>query len=265
MICMFHRTCGKPIAALWRVLPCILAVIAFLAFPIEAHADNETEMTGGFNPVVLNSGEDSDAAGAAGAGNAADAAEPERQANTDGSSSETGLQDEVATESQPSSSTSSQPGSKSPGIRLDDGSVVSVDEGGNLVLVDPSGAVRTIDDSHRYTVEEHGGGAVIIRGDDGVEVDVRGSSVSFTDADGGQVVVDATSGDASDGQAATTSSGMSASGAATSGEGETELSDESEVATQDQGISYVPFAVGGVIVAAAVAGLAFWRLKRRNR
>ena len=78
------------------------------------------------------------------------------------------------------------------GIRMGDGSLVTVDDEGNLVLVDAEGLERVLDDSRSYERMTRPDGTVAIVNDAGDEVVVAdGSKVSFSDAEGRQVVVDA--------------------------------------------------------------------------
>ena len=115
---------------------------------------------------------------------------------TDGNGNTT-VQDGDATE--PSQGSSSDDASQAPsssgnelGIRTGDGSLVTVDDEGNLVLVNKGGAERVLDDSRSYEHMTRSDGTVSIVNDVGDEVVVAdGSKVSFSDVEGRQVVVDA--------------------------------------------------------------------------
>jgi hypothetical protein len=89
------------------------------------------------------------------------------------------------------------------GIRLDDGSVVTIGEGGDLVLVRTSGGTQTLDADREYELKEKSGGKVVIKSDDGASVSVDGGVVSVVEKDGDAVVVyDATKDAAGDAGAA---------------------------------------------------------------
>ena len=71
------------------------------------------------------------------------------------------------------------------GIRMDDGSLVTTDDQGNLVFVDGrTGAERVLDDSRTYISTKGPDGQPVITGEDGSSVTVQaGRIISFTKAD----------------------------------------------------------------------------------
>lgn len=140
------------------------------------------------------------------------------------------------------------------GLRADDGSLVAVDDEGHLVLVDASGTERVLDDSRTYRRTSHEDGTLAIVDDAGGEVVVAdGSKVSFSDAEGRQVVVDAALG-------VTTVADEGGS----YGHEEVEVGDEVPDASQSdrqgaEGSLIAPVAVA----AAAAAATIVWRRKKQ--
>ena len=150
------------------------------------------------------------------------------------------------------------PTASAPGIRLDDGSLVSVDSEGHLVLVDSSGTERVLDDTRVYSRVSRPDGTISIVDDGGSEVVVAdGSKVSFSDADGRQVAVDAARGSIT-----TTSEDGTYSDEEANVDKEVEADDEpeakSERGQEHAGNTAIVVAVA-VAVVLAVAGVVFWR------
>ncbi len=223
----------------WRWIAAFALVVAVsLAHPSSAFATNETEITGGFVPVALDSADDGAAEGTDGteSGVQTDSGSSQPEASdSEGSGSGTGAEvasgqdagssasakdslDELALSSdasdsgKDSKSGNERPGSASNsgsadtetvGIRLDDGSVVTIGEGSDLVLVRTSGVTQTLDADREYELKEKDGGKVVIKSDDGASVSVDGGVVSVVEKNGDAVVVyDATKDAAGDAGAA---------------------------------------------------------------
>lgn len=204
--------------------------------------ENETEMTGGFTPVELGTG----TGGSQPSGSPQDEVPETADVPGETSGSETEL-------------SQGAPGVE--GMRLDDGSVVTVDGNGHLALVKPSGETRVLDDRRAYAVDHRDDGSVAIRDESGEEVSVEGTTVRYTSADGERVSVDAVS-------AAT--AGDEAQDAL--GKNETEMSNEGEVS---EGALNAPaklssrgsaLKMGALLVVAglAAAGIVFWWRRNHN-
>ena len=138
------------------------------------------------------------------------------------------------------------------------------------MLVDPAGIERVLDDSRNYTRKTQSNGAVAIVNDAGDEVVVAdGSKVSFTDAEGHQVVADVASGvtTVADDEGSFGSEEVELDDNATSASAEAAPADSSENAHEPQGTSSTPLspAIAGVIAVAIVAagGIAFWMRRKR--
>ena len=169
----------------------------------------------------------------------------------------------------PASSTA-QGASEVKGIPLGDDSVVTVDGGGALVVVSPSGATQMLDDSRAYTLEERADGTATIRDSSGNEVAASGTTVSFTNSQGERVSVEVAPGGgaaASAGNSAASSSGAVAQDQATSGGSaspaadETELGGDEEVAKQQQ---EPPVAIAVIAAVAAIAVIAAVVIRKRR-
>ena len=147
---------------------------------------------------------------------------------------------------------------KTQGIPLGDGSVVTVDDHGRLVLAGPGRNTRVLDESHAYTIEHRADESVSILDDSGNEVVVEDTAINFTDSEGKQVVVDVSD----------DSKKASDESAANDGD-ETELSDETgrsgAVGQPSESERTAPIAavIAAVIVAAAAAGIVLWRRRKR--
>ena len=176
------------------------------------------------------------------------------------SSSETELSSDGSAAEDVHNSEAPQDGYATDGIKLDDGSIVTVDEDSQLILVNTDGNTRVLDDARRYTIETGSGTTVVIRDEEGNEVETEGATVRFTDAEGKQVVLDVSDGFERKSDAATASDGD-----------ETELSDETgqeSTASQPseaEGNVPIPLIVLAALVAvtAVIAGIVFWRRKKR--
>ncbi|MBO7675800.1 MAG: hypothetical protein J6S63_12465 [Atopobiaceae bacterium] len=240
MIEVMQKTRGiqaGTVVAWRRVAAFALVVAVILARPTSAFATNETEITGGFVPVALDSADDGAAEGTDGTESStpdSGSSQPEAS-DSEGSGSGTGAEvasgqdagssasakdslDELALSSdasdsgKDSKSGNERPGSASNsgsadtetvGIRLDDGSVVTIGEGSDLVLVRTSGVTQTLDADREYELKEKDGGKVVIKSDDGASVSVDGGVVSVVEKNGDAVVVyDATKDAAGDAGAA---------------------------------------------------------------
>ena len=254
----------------------------------------------GVGQAVVFGGRAGGAAGSAGDGDASGGNEPDDAAGgdaSDGSGNDTGANDasgQGAPES-PSDETSgngdsadrdgnaadssqASPSSDSTqlptasgnelGIRMGDGSLVTVDDEGNLVLVDADGTERVLGDSRSYTRVARPDGTVAIVDDVGDEVVVAdGSKVSFSDADGRQVVVDAARG------AMTASAGDGSFGYE-----EVEVGDDAEDSTahaqaagtegktdeqRDEGNTALIPAIAIAAAAVVIVGIVLWRRRKR--
>ena len=248
-----------------------------------AYAADETEMTDGFVPVISGSGGGGDSSQPNSQGG--DAGGDESQgASTNGSSSddnpseaETELSgdadgrdggDPSGSQAAPSGGGMSGEGAKSQGssqgahvtegIRLDDGSTVSVDDDGRLVLVNPAGNTRVLDGSRTYSVEADDDGAVTIRGEGGDLVEAEGASVSFVDSNGDRVMVDAAADSAKPGDV------VGASGRGGTGSGDEAHGGKSPADQPASQHGILAVAVVVVIAAAVVLGIVFWRRKARR-
>ena len=243
-------------------------------------AADETEMTDDFVPIELGSGGSGDEGSSQ---SEAHAGTSESDGSRDDSSSpdqETELTGDDAgrqgdSDGGPSDAKAEPSGEGSPqaagkdtvpaegsgetrGIPLDDGSVVTVDDRGRLVLAGPGKSSRVLDESRTYTIEPRADGSAAILDDAGDEVDVEGTAVSFTDSEGKRTVVDVSDGS------------EKASGASDAkGGSETELSDEAGQAgatnqqTQAEDNALVVAVVVAIVAVAAVAGVVFWRRRKR--
>ena len=150
--------------------------------------------------------------------------------------------------------------STTPGIKLTDGSVVTVDDNAHLVLVAPSGDSSVLDDSQSYVMETSSDGSVTIRNEAGDEVEVKGTTVSFTDAKGKQVTVDA--------KKETTKKDTKKTDTAMKDTAKSDAKDaDSAKATEasEQSADNTNGTLIAVIVAAIVAavGVVFWKRKKK--
>ncbi|MBP3892813.1 MAG: hypothetical protein J6D34_02090 [Atopobiaceae bacterium] len=231
-----------------------LALAACLAVPFgQAFAQgNETEMTGGFTPVELGSGIPASSEPAGGEADAGDGQGNEAAGEASGNESE--LSEDDGSQAQDEGSTD--------GIRMDDGSVVTVDGDGHLAVASPTGDVRVLDEGHAYWLEHRDDGSTAIHDDYGEEVTVEGRVVSYTGAEGERVSVEV--------EPASPEQPVEAATEGALVENETELSNEDEVSQEAlnapaklTGEAKAPvFAIIAVAVAAAV-GIVF--LQRRSR
>ena len=139
-------------------------------------------------------------------------------------------------------------------VLLRGGSLVAVDDEGHLVLVDPSGNERVLDDTRTYERQTREDGTLAIVDVAGREVVVAdGSEVSFTDADGFKTVVDAASG-------TTTVTSEDSS----YGDEEVDIDDEAdEQASESKGAGALP-ALAGVAAIAGVGAVLWVRRKGRT-
>ncbi|HAM16593.1 MAG TPA: hypothetical protein DCP91_12210 [Eggerthellaceae bacterium] len=249
----------------------LFASLLLAASPtMAALAADETEMADDFVPVELGSGNEGGAmegSETTGPGNDAIPASQSPNVGSDyGSETEIDVGGEKAA-STPSGSAHSRPGQGRTGVRLGDGSIVTVDEGGSLVLVDSSGAMRTLDSAHSFELVEHEDGTVAIAVDGGQELEVRGTSVIYADEAGKRIAVDTESAKAPSGKAATEPSGTGDGDGGASGVNETELGTDTKPSTateapaREGGIPYAAIALGAVVV--AVAAFVLW--KRRGQ
>ena len=150
--------------------------------------------------------------------------------------------------------------STTPGLKLTDGSVVTVDDNAYLVLVAPSGDSSVLDDSQSYVMETSSDGSVTIRNEAGDEVEVKGTTVSFTDAKGKQVTVDA--------EKETTKKDTKKTDTAMKDTAKSDAKDaDSAKATEasEQSADNTNGTLIAVIVAAIVAavGVVFWKRKKK--
>jgi hypothetical protein len=278
----------------WRWIAAFALVVAvILARPTSAFATNETEITGGFVPVALDSADDGAAEGTDGAESStpdSGSSQPEAS-DSEGSGSGTGAEvasgqdagpsasakdslDELALSSdasdsgKDSKSGNERPGSASNsgsadtetvGIRLDDGSVVTIGEGGDLVLVRTSGGTQPLDADREYELKEKSGGKVVIKSDDGASVSVDGGVVSVVEKDGDAVVVYDATKDAAGDAGAASSDGEAGAGDADDAEPTSAAGDAkagSQGTTDGGRNDNVAVIAGCAAAAAVVAGVA---------
>ena len=226
-----------------------LALAACLMVPCgQAYAsENETEMTGGFTPVELGSGTSSSGSSGSQGGGESGGESGEPSANETELSKGKSPSTEGQTEQPPQGVAGTE------GIHLDNGSVVTVDDGGHLAIVGPAGNVSVISEVRSYVLERGEDGSVSIRDDAGDPVTVEGTMVSFTGADGERVSVGAS---------------LHALGA-----DEMELSNEDEVSAEAQNaparlnsakaLGILPLVAGVVAAIAAAVGVALWRRRQQ--
>lgn len=246
-----------------HALPLALALSLSLVAPATCAVANETEITGGFVPVIevadapSSTGDSSSSAeepaggaetpspdaGSSGSGeesasgSATDPASGDAKgsggaASAGGSGEETDLSDDAGT-----AATGAE---TSEGIPLLDGSVITVDGRAALVVVRPSGESQVIDDGRAYVLEVRPGGEARIGDDAGNEVRVKGSVVRYVDATGAEAEVDV--GELVGEEPA---------------EAELELSDESAPSRGSGDMVAACVAAGAIAI--AIAGVLVWR------